>query len=429
VVISRRNAFRLGLAVAGGLAAASSACGSETADGGGDSLTRLWCWPGGLSGKVLADGAAHFAGVTRLEPSVISGDYKQQLLDVLDRGGEVPRIVGIKGEDVSSLLPRADRFVDLRTLGANEISGDYLPWKWQQGSTFDNRLIGLPIDIGPTAMFYRTDVFRRARLPVEPAAVSAAMRTWDDFLRVGVALKRALPGVSLVASGTQIFGLRVGQAPKRFVDESNRFVGDGAHIRTIWDNAVRLSALGLSARIQSDSDADAWKKAIARGTVAVELGAAWHAPDIEQAAPATAGSWRVAAGPAAGANSGGSFLAIPAGATDPHQAFDVIRWLLSPENQAVAFADAALFPSTPAAYTMPALTGPDEFFGGQRTVEVFGASAKLVRHVYEAPADAAISAVFNAQLMKVESDGKDAESGWHDAVDEGRALARSLGVN
>ena len=67
---------------------------------------------------MLADAATHFAGVTKLASSVISGDYKQQLLDALGRGEDVPDIVGIKGEDIASLLPRADRFVDLNTLGA-----------------------------------------------------------------------------------------------------------------------------------------------------------------------------------------------------------------------------------------------------------------------------------------------------------------------
>ena len=422
MVISRRNL--LGMGAAAGAMVAAGGCSHGPA---ASALTTLSCWSGGLSQQVLADAVKHFAGETTLASSVIDGDYKQQLLDALGRGKNVPDIVGIKGEDVASLLPRADRFVDLNTLGAADVKSQYLQWKWEQGSTFDGRLVGFPIDIGPTAMFYRADVFRKAGLPDTPDRVTAAMATWDDFLATGRRIVTALPSVRLIASGTQIFGLRMSQGTKRLVDEGNHFVGDQPHVRTIWDCAVKLGSLGLSAKEQSD--AKSWGTGIAEGKLAVELGAAWHAPDIEQAAPKTSGLWRVAAGPAAGANSGGSFLAIPAGASNPARSFAIIKWMLSPENQARAFTDAALFPSTPAAYTMTAMTKPEAFFGGQRTVEVFGPSAQKAPRVYEAPSDASLYQLFINELTKVENGAKTSAQGWKDAVAQARSLATSLGVN
>ena len=425
MAISRRNLLSLSATVGAG-ALVSGGCANRST-GSVSGLTTLWCWPGGLSEKVLTDATTHFAGDTKLVYSVLSGDYKQQLLDALDRGKDVPDIVGIKGEDIASLLPRADRFVDLNTLGATEVQAQYLRWKWQQGSTFDGRLVGFPIDIGPTAMYYRADVFRKAGLPDAPARVNAAMASWNSFLQTGRRLVKAVPSVRLLASGTQILGVRTNQNTKRFVDEGNHFVGDQPHIRAAWDCAVRLSEWGLSANIQSDSDS--WGKDIASGRLAVELGAAWHAPDIQAAAPDTDGLWRVAGGPATGSNSGGSFLAIPATAPNPEQSFAIVRWLLSPENQARAFTDAALFPSTPSAYTMPAMTQPETFFGGQRTVEVFGASAQKAPRVYEAPSDAAIYQVYAKELANIETGVKTAAAGWRDAVTQARSLATSLGVN
>jgi len=106
----------------------------------------------------------------------------------------------------------------------------------------------------------------------------------------------------------------------------------------------------------------------------------------------------------------------------------VIKWLLSPENQAAAFSDVWLFPSTPAAYRMPALTAPDAFFGNQRTIDVFGASAEKVHHVFEAPADATLADLYIKQLKLVEA-GKDPNAGWHDAVAAAQAAAVRLGVN
>ena len=80
----------------------------------------------------------------------------------------MPDITGIKGEDIASFLPNADRFLDLNTLGADKIASQYLDWKLKQGQTQDGKLIGFPIDIGPTALFYREDLFAKAGLPSDP---------------------------------------------------------------------------------------------------------------------------------------------------------------------------------------------------------------------------------------------------------------------
>ncbi|WP_203901864.1 ABC transporter substrate-binding protein [Virgisporangium aliadipatigenens] len=419
--LSRRRLCGLLAAAAAGVSGCTAATKPTRA-------TTLWYWSGGLSEKVVADAVSRYGGAAGLKPRLVEGNYKQQLVDVLTSGKDVPDIAGVKGEDIASLLPRADRFVDLNTLGAKDVATEYLQWKWQQGSTIDNRLVGFPIDIGPTALFYRRDLFERAGLPAEPADVSARLRDWESYLRAGEQLRRALPEVSLVKNAKEVFSNVLGQGDTRFVDPTNHFVGDGAHIRAAWDTAVRAHALGVSARIQGDTT-DAWTKAVANGLLASELGAAWHALDIEQQAPETKGLWRVAAGPAAGANVGGSFLAIPAAGADHAKAFEIVKWILSPENQARGFAEAALFPSAPSAYSMPALTAPDEFFGGQVTSEVFAASAKQARLAYEAPADAAIYQVYVDELVNVEEKGKPADTAWNDAVAAGRRLAASLGVN
>jgi cellobiose transport system substrate-binding protein len=421
-VVTRRKILGVGAAA---LAACAGCSRGSTTQAGGDE-TLLWCWPGGLSDKVLAAAKEHFAGQTRLTVKIVEGDYKQQLTSAIDAGKDVPAIAGIKGEDIASLLPRADRFTNLNTLGAGQVEAEYLPWKWQQGSTIDGQLIGFPIDIGPNAMFYRPALFKKAGLPTTPAAVSAAIPDWAAFLEVGSRCAKALPGVAFVASGTQVFSVCLGQGTKRFVDEGNHFIGAEAHVRRAWDFGVGVSKKGLGAAIQSDNPK--WAAGIAHGKFAVELGAAWHAQDIEQVAPATKKAWRVAAASASGANSGGSFLAIPAATAHKTLAMTVIEWLLSPDNQAAAFSDLGLFPSTPAAYKMPALTAPDPFFGNQRTIDVFGASAQQVHHVYEAPADAALADLFLKQLMLVEG-GKDAETAWRDATSAARAQATQLGVN
>jgi cellobiose transport system substrate-binding protein len=423
VDLSRRHLLQLGMFSAAGVAL--TACGDDSGSGSTDSkTTTLWYWAGGLSDKVVADGVTHFSQTT-LKPSVIGGDFKAKLTTTIASGKFVPDITGVKGEDMAAFLPQASKFVDLNTLGASKVTSEYLTWKLQKGTTQDGKLVGFPIDIGPTAMFYREDLFAQAGLPTEPAAVGTAVATWDGYFALGQELKGKLPKTFLINNSGSIFGMVVGQGTTRFIDDQNHFIGDQDHVRSAWDTAVRSVTLGINAKINDDS----WNAAIGNGALGTEIGAAWHALDISSAAPDTKGKWRVAANPGGPSNIGGSFLAIPKAAANPELAFEIVTWLLSPENQARGFTDAALFPSAPAAYKLPALTGGDPFFGGQATIDVFGPAAEKIPVSFEAPQDAAVSAPYYTELTNVEAKGKKPEDAWKDAVNEAKSIAERQGVN
>jgi cellobiose transport system substrate-binding protein len=427
VELSRRHLLRNGLYGMAGLAvgATAAACGNSSGSGSGGvpASMSLWYWSGGLSDKVVADAVKKFTQ-TKLKSSVIGGDFKQKLQTTMASGKYVPDITGIKGEDIASLLPHADKFIDLNTLGADKLASQYLSWKWKQGSTQDGKLIGFPIDIGPTAMYYREDLFQKAGLPTDPAKVAAAMSTWDDWLQAGVELHGKLPKTFLVNNDGSIFGNMVGQGTARFIDSSGKFIGDQDHIRKAWDTSVKAVSLGVDAKINDNS----WNAAIGNGTLATEIGAAWHALDIEQAAPDLKGSWRVAASPGGAANIGGSFLAIPKTCSDPALAFQIITWILDAANQARGFTDDALFPSTPASYSLPALTAADPYFGSQSTIDVFGPAAKAIPVQYQAPADSAVSAPYYNELTNVET-GKNPNTAWSDAVSQAKQVFQQQQVS
>lgn len=68
---------------------------------------------------------------------------------------------------------------------------DYLGWKWAQATTTDGKQLGIPSDIGPTALFYRADIFEQAKLPSDPDQVATQMTTWDAFIEFGTKLLAA----------------------------------------------------------------------------------------------------------------------------------------------------------------------------------------------------------------------------------------------
>ncbi|MEU8665214.1 ABC transporter substrate-binding protein, partial [Actinoplanes philippinensis] len=367
-----------------------------------------------------------FAGRTELDPVQIEGTYRDKLVEILNAGTDLPGIVGIKGEEIAALVPRADLFADLHTLGADELMSEYVPWKWQQAASPDNRQIGFPIDTGPTATFYRADLVDRAGLPDDPAKMAAAVQTWADYIAMGRKLVKALPAVKLVRNSAELYTIMLWQGTQRYIDETNHYIGGEAHVKRAWDLSVQLIEHDLVARI-AGTDGDGWAKALAEGTVATALGASWLGYDLKSMAPDTSGKWRVASGPAIGANYGGSFLAIPQGSSDHALSFEIIKWILAPDNQAVAFTEAGLFPAATAAFEMPALLEPDPFFGGQKTVGIFAESARKAHRVYEAPADGKIHEAFVNHLDAIEKGTTSTSQAWTDAVDEGRATAASLG--
>src|SRR5437762_11019958 len=62
-------------------------------------------------------------------------------------GGKVPDLSMIQGDDLPKFMQSPDNFVDLRTLGADKIKGDYLDWVMAQSTTKDGKIIGIPTDV------------------------------------------------------------------------------------------------------------------------------------------------------------------------------------------------------------------------------------------------------------------------------------------
>ena len=238
--ITRRGVIALGGIAS--LAAVLSGCstapaGSGDAASGDGAQLVLWTWPEGFSAKVIDSVTKAFPGVS-LRQDVIGGDFKQKLTTTFQAGSGLPAITGVKGEDIAFFASQPDFFTDLNTLGADSRKGEFLDWKWAQATTADGRQLGIPIDIGPTALFYRFDVFEKLGLPHEPEALAAAIRTWDEYFNLGVEMVGKEAGTFLVRDLATIFETVVKQTGKNFVDSSGKFIGAEDQVRSALNTAV-----------------------------------------------------------------------------------------------------------------------------------------------------------------------------------------------
>ncbi|OAH12674.1 extracellular solute-binding protein [Streptomyces jeddahensis] len=424
--LSRRGLLRAGLATTAAAALGGTTAGCSVPSGSTGRDMTLWYWTGGLSDKVVAKATSRFTDVD-LKPVQIGGYFRSKLLTTMAGRAYVPDITGLKGEDMASYLPDADQFVDLRTLGADKLKDQYLTWKWEQGATPDGRLIGFPIDTGPVVHFYRADVFDKAGLPTEPADVAKEMDTWENYFAAGDRLRKKIPGAFLLIDGLAVFENVINQGTQRYVDEDRHFIGDQEHVRRAWALSLEADRRGLLSDIVSGTpDGNA---ALEKGLLPSQIGASWAAGDLKLNVPKTKGKWRAAAMPGGYANNGGSFLAITKTCREPEQAFEIITWLLNPDNQTRGFVDASLFPSTPASFEQKAMREPDPFFGGQVTIDVIGPAAEKIPVAYNSPYDVALGQPIKDELKNVTALGKNPDRAWRDAMNKCRRIADHLGVS
>ncbi|MFE3169191.1 ABC transporter substrate-binding protein [Streptomyces sp. NPDC059224] len=424
--LSRRGLLRAGLAgtAATALGGLASGCAVPTGSTGRNMV--LWYWDGGLGDTVVNKAKARYGADVDLQAIKIGGYYRSKLLTTMTGRAHIPDIAGLKGEDMASYLPNANQFVDLRTLGADKYKSQYLSWKWDQGIADDGTMVGFPIDCGPVAHFYQYQVFRKAGLPYEPDDVSAELNTWEKFFAAGEQLRKRIPGTCLLSDVNAVFENVVQQGSARYVDKDRHFIGDQDHVRRAWALAVEAKRRGIVSDLVSGTPDQL--SALQDGKLPSQLNASWATNDIKTGVPKTKGRWRVAQMPVRPSNNGGSFLSITKECRDPEQAFRIITWMLNAGNQAQGFADAGLFPSTPAAYDLKTLRAPDPFFGGQVTMDVFGPAAQKIAVAYNSPFDVALAQPLKDEIKNVGVLGKNPEQAWKDAMSKCRRIAKHLGV-
>lgn len=392
-----------------------SGCSGGSSSNENVKTLTLWYWNRSIDDNLIKSVQKQFPGI-RLNAQKIGGDFKSKLKTTLAAGTGGPDIVAFN-DWVTELFPSADRFYDLYELGAKNIEQDYLDWKWKLGVTPEGKMIALPMDTGPTALFYRADLFEQAGLPSDPEEVHKLMGTWDDYFAAGKKLQDALGGkVKFTDNIGNIYTQVNAQSDKIYFDKNENFIGENpsSSMKKAWDLAVKASQMGLLANASTFSSE--WNAAANNGKIASFVGAVWCKEILMQAAPDTSGKWRVARAPGGDGNNGGSFLAIMKTSKHPQEAFDVIKWLENPENQVTAMKELNLFPSAVKALDSDVMKQKEDFFGGQVTGEIFSESARHVKPAYFGTKYANLNGIVSRELSAVAIQGKNSDQAWEDAL-------------
>ncbi|HHV99471.1 MAG TPA: extracellular solute-binding protein [Clostridiaceae bacterium] len=351
--------------------------------------------------------------------SIASGDHHDRLFTALSAGTGAPHVTQIDVDYMPRFRETQNVFYNLYDFGANEIKDLYLEWKWNLGLGVDDSfLIALPTDIGPTAAYYRMDVFEEAGLPSDPDSVGKLISTWEKFKETARTIKQKT-GKPMSDSVELVFNALRDQAQEQYFNEKDELIIENSpYIKQAYDFTVSMIKEGLLGTYSLWETE--WNAGMSSGSYATLLAPAWMAGVIMGNAP-DATKWCITSMPEGAGNWGGSFMAIPKQCSEAEakEAYNFIKWLCAPEQQVESFKMAGLFPCAIASLddaTLASTPVGDGYFNGA-TAGVFAEAAKQIKDVYKGKHYPVANAEIVKALYTVALEGADPEAEWAKAVE------------
>jgi len=380
---------------------------------------KMWYWNGAISDSTIEAARKQFPNIDlQAEKLPSGGDYLTKLKTTLSGGGSGPDIVAMDSW-VASMLEYKEKFVNLYDHGARDVQSKYLDWKWKMAAdNGDQYLIGLPIDVAPVVVYYRSDLFEQAGIGSSSADIKSQIATWDDYLNVLSKVQEATNTKTMTL--VDLFRNVISTNSKGLFDAEDNYIGDQDHIKHAWDFAAKAYKAGVTFPMSNITEVNA---SLNNGGISSLIGASWMVGDLAGAAPDTSGKWNIAYPPGGVGNQGGSFLGALKSTKHPQEAYEVIEFLLNPDNQMVNYKEFGNYPSTPEIYSSPDMKNEHEFFGGQDLSAVFAEAAKDVQIPYAAPKDDMVMTTLVESLALVDQQQQDPEKAWSNAQD---AIKRKL---
>ncbi|AUG81772.1 hypothetical protein CFP65_7176 [Kitasatospora sp. MMS16-BH015] len=377
----------LAFATVAALAAGVSACSSATSTSAAGPATEpsrngpvsmeFWAWAG--YAKIVDQwNAAHPNVKITLKkiPSGGKGGYTQ-ITDALT-AGKGPCLAQIEYFAIPSMLVK-NAVLDITPYAGADLA-KYVP-STVSAVGIGGKTYGIPVDVGPMVLYYRTDLFAKYGIAQPPA-------TWDEYQADAQKVAAADPSVKFGtppgdANDLAAFSLQTGQS-------WYSAAGDSWTVSIANPGTQKVAAYwqGLKDKGLVTPPGNAWDpqfdKAAEAGKVLTFVNASWAASGLKDDLKDQAGKWAVApmptwsAGDHKSSSNGGSATSVMTGCTTPREA-EQFAAFLSSDPQAVSTGIAnGLYPASIAGQDDPSLAAGDPYFGGQKVGDLFKASAAQI---------------------------------------------------
>ncbi|WP_406193242.1 extracellular solute-binding protein [Kitasatospora sp. NBC_01560] len=366
------------------LLAALAACGSGGSGGSGDggsgaggpAEVTFWGWAPGYEEAVAQFNAAHPDVHVTFEKTVpgSKGGYAKIFAAV--KAGNAPCLAQVGYESLPSFV--VEGAVQEVGKEADQYRSQYGDGAWNAVKV-GGQVYGIPVDVGPMALYYRTDLYERYGL--KPQA------TWEEFAADAAKVHAADPNGYLsvfspddpwwfAGMSAQAGGSWFGTDSKGWKVSLASDPGT-AKVAGYWHDLVDK---GLVKSEQSFTP-DLYKD-LQDGTLAAYPGPVWFSSILEQNAAQAAGKWAVAPmpqwqnGTRAVGNDGGSATAVVKGCKNAAAALRFANWMSTdPAAVGTLVEKAGIYPASTAGAAVPALARPSAYFGNQPVFDVFKQAA------------------------------------------------------
>ncbi|MGD8231080.1 ABC transporter substrate-binding protein [Vibrio sp. TRT 1302] len=342
------------------------------------------------------------------------GDHHTKLTTNLATGSGAGDVIVVDVEKIGPFVASGGLVNLSENYGADKYQERFAPYAWAQGKGADGDVYGMPVDLGPGVMYYRSDVFEKAGIDV-----NQAIKDWDTYIKAGETLKAQ--GVYLIASAADvaqaIIFTTVPEGEGLYFDADGNPVVTSPRFVHAFEVAKEIRDKGLDARVLAWSNE--WYEGFRNGTFATQLSGAWLLGHLNNwIAPETAGKWGVSNLPDGIYGSwGGSFLSIPTQSKHQDEAWKLIEYMTTRRDiQLKHFETIAAFPANTTTYDDELFQQEVPFLGGQKARLLFAEVAKNIKPVAPAKGDhVARSIILENALMEVLDEGKDIQTALKEA--------------
>ncbi len=302
------------------------------------------------------------------------GDHHTKLTTNLATGSGAGDVIVVDVEKIGPFVASGGLVNLSQQYGADKYQERFAPYAWAQGKGADGNMYGIPVDLGPGVMYYRSDIFAKAGIDVKEA-----IKDWDSYIAAGEKLKQQ--NVQLIASAADvaqaIIFTTVPEGEGLYFDKEGNPVVTSQRFVHAFEVAKTIRDKGLDGRILAWSNE--WYEGFRNGTFATQLSGAWLLGHLNNwIAPETAGKWGVSHLPDGIYGSwGGSFLSIPTQSKHQDEAWKLIEYMTTRRDiQLQHFATIAAFPANTTTYDDPMFQEEIAFLGGQKARLLFADVAK-----------------------------------------------------
>jgi len=356
---------------------------------------------------------ASHPGVTIKEDTEDYAPHHAALAQHLATGAGADDIEAIEVGFIAQFTAAPQNFVDLRQYGAAGLKSRYPAWKWDQAVARNGSVIGLGTDVGSLGICYRTDLFKQAGLPTDPASVGKMWKTWQAFLAVGKQFQAKAPaGVKFIDSGSNLFNAIIGQTNPAYYSSSGEVIAaTNPKVKAAWDLTMQAFNSGQDLGLSAFSND--WNTGFKKGTFATVTCPAWMMGYIQGQAPATKGKWNIADVPGGGGNWGGSFLAVTKQSQHPAEAADLVKFLTSPASELYVFQHTGnLSSEVPVLKSKAVQTFKNPFFSNAPVGKIFANSALALKPQILGPHQGDYQTAATNAIQRVEQHKQSPDASW-----------------